>query len=148
MARVPVVEWPEDRDDSAPVPTLVFMVLGLAIKDGATELHVEPQAEECKMNYRVNGILYEMVPPPWQIAQNITNRLKVLADLDTGKSRVVQEGSFRLQVEDEFIEVAVRSQPTPFGEAAHLRFPDPEKISTEIRQRFRQRLWNWVRTEE
>src|SRR5204862_5718904 len=84
--------------DSAPVRKLLNMVLLLAIKDRASDLHFEPFEEEYKMRYRCDGILYEMVPPPRHLAMAISTRIKVMANLDIAERRLPQDGRIELNV--------------------------------------------------
>ena len=84
--------------DAAPVRKLLNMVLLLAIRDHASDLHFEPFESEFKIRIRSDGILYEMVPPPRHLAFAITTRIKVMADLDIAERRLPQDGRIRLNV--------------------------------------------------
>ena len=84
--------------DSAPVRKLLNMVLLLAIKDHASDLHFEPFENEFKIRIRADGVLYEMVPPPRHLAFAITTRIKVMANLDIAERRLPQDGRIRLTV--------------------------------------------------
>src|SRR5208283_2124517 len=84
--------------DSAPVRKLLNMVLLMAIKDHASDLHFEPFENEFKIRLRADGILYEMVPPPRHLAFAITTRIKVMANLDIAERRLPQDGRIRLTV--------------------------------------------------
>ena len=81
--------------DSAPVRKLLNMVLLLAIKDHASDLHFEPFEDEFKIRIRADGVLYEMVPPPRHLAFAITTRIKVMANLDIAERRLPQDGRIR-----------------------------------------------------
>ena len=74
--------------DSAPVRKLLNMVLLLAIKDHASDLHFEPFEDEFRIRIKADGVLYEMVPPPRHLAFAITTRIKVMADLDIAERRM------------------------------------------------------------
>ncbi len=78
--------------EAAPVRKLLNMVLLLAIKDKASDIHFEPFEDEYKMRYRVDGILYELVPPPRHLAPAIASRIKVMANLDIAERRLPQDG--------------------------------------------------------
>ncbi len=84
--------------DSAPVRKLLNMVLLLAIKEHASDVHFEPFENEFKIRIRSDGVLYEMVPPPRHLAFAITTRIKVMADLDIAERRLPQDGRIRLTV--------------------------------------------------
>src|SRR5262245_20264551 len=89
----------EEIDYARPIPTLVRMVLLLALKDRATEVRFEPLSDRYQLSYRVGGTLFDMVPPPLSVAQKIVNVLKVISDLDITRTRVPQKGYFRVRVE-------------------------------------------------
>jgi type IV pilus assembly protein PilB len=74
--------------DSAPVRKLLNMVLLLAIKDHASDLHFEPFEDEFRIRIKADGVLYEMVPPPRHLAFAITTRIKVMANLDIAERRL------------------------------------------------------------
>ncbi len=84
--------------DSAPVRKLLNMVLLLAIKDHASDLHFEPFENEFKIRIKADGVLYEMVPPPRHLAFAITTRIKVMANLDIAERRLPQDGRIELSV--------------------------------------------------
>ncbi len=87
----------EEMAEAAPVRKLLNMVLLLAIKDKASDIHFEPFEEEYKMRYRVDGILYELVPPPRHLAPAIASRLKVMSNLDIAERRLPQDGRIQLR---------------------------------------------------
>ena len=78
-----------------PVKKLLNLVLLQAIKDKASDIHFEPFEDEFKMRYRIDGVLYEMVPPPRYVALAIASRIKVMADLDISERRLPQDGQHR-----------------------------------------------------
>ena len=82
--------------DSAPVRKLLNMVLLMAIKDHASDLHFEPFEDEFKIRIKADGVLYEMVPPPRHLAFAITTRIKVMANLDIAERRLPQDGRIEL----------------------------------------------------
>ncbi len=86
--------WPT----SAPVRKLLNMVLLLAIKDHASDLHFEPFEDEFQIRIKADGVLYEMVPPPRHLAFAITTRIKVMANLDIAERRLPQDGRIELTV--------------------------------------------------
>ena len=103
--------------DSAPVRKLLNMVLLLAIKDHASDLHFEPFENEFKIRIRADGVLYEMVPPPRHLAFAITTRIKVMANLDIAERRLPQDGRIRLTVGGHPVDLRVSVLPTMFGES-------------------------------
>src|SRR5439155_9150685 len=77
--------------EAAPVRKLINMVLLMAIRDHASDIHFEPFEDEYKMRYRCDGILYEMVPPPRHLAMAISSRIKVMSNLDIAERRLPQD---------------------------------------------------------
>jgi len=118
--------------DSAPVRKLLNMVLLLAIKDHASDLHFEPFENEFKIRIRADGVLYEMVPPPRHLAFAITTRIKVMADLDIAERRVPQDGRIRLSVGGHPIDLRVAVLPTMFGESVVLRILDRSVVMLDL----------------
>ena len=88
----------EDVADSAPVRKLLNMVLLMAIKDHASDMHFEPFEDEVRIRIKADGVLYEMVPPPRHLAFAITTRIKVMANLDIAERRMPQDGRIELTV--------------------------------------------------
>ncbi|MHC4215160.1 MAG: GspE/PulE family protein, partial [Planctomycetota bacterium] len=84
--------------ESNPVRKLLNLVLLQAIRDKASDIHFEPFEDEYKMRYRIDGVLYEMVPPPKHIAVALSSRIKVMAELDIAERRLPQDGSIPLVV--------------------------------------------------
>jgi type IV pilus assembly protein PilB len=118
--------------DSAPVRKLLNMVLLLAIRDHASDLHFEPFEAEFKIRIRSDGVLYEMVPPPRHLAFAITTRIKVMADLDIAERRLPQDGRIRLTVGGHPVDLRVSVLPTMFGESVVLRILDRSVVMLDL----------------
>lgn len=118
--------------DSNPVKKLLNLVLLQAIKDKASDVHFEPFEDEFKMRYRIDGVLYEMVPPPRYIALAITSRIKVMANLDIAERRLPQDGRIELTVGGNPVDLRVAVLPTMFGESVVLRILDRSAIQLKL----------------
>ncbi len=118
--------------DSAPVRKLLNMVLLMAIKDHASDLHFEPFENEFKIRIRADGVLYEMVPPPRHLAFAITTRIKVMANLDIAERRVPQDGRIRLTVGGHPVDLRVSVLPTMFGESVVMRVLDRSVVMLDL----------------
>lgn len=118
--------------EAAPVRKLLNMVLLLAIRDHASDLHFEPFEDEFKIRIRSDGILYEMVPPPRHLAFAITTRIKVMADLDIAERRLPQDGRIRLTVGGHPVDLRVSVLPTMFGESVVLRILDRSVVMLDL----------------
>ncbi len=108
------------------------MVLLLAIRDHASDLHFEPFESEFKIRIRADGILYEMVPPPRHLAFAITTRIKVMADLDIAERRLPQDGRIRLTVGGHPVDLRVSVLPTMFGESVVMRILDRSVVMLDL----------------
>ncbi len=115
-----------------PVKKLLNLVLLQAIRDKASDIHFEPFEEEFKMRYRIDGVLYEMVPPPRYIALAITSRIKVMANLDIAEHRLPQDGRIELVVGGNPVDLRVAVLPTMFGESVVMRVLDRANIQLDL----------------
>ena len=122
----------KDAADSNPVRKLINLVLLQAIKDKASDIHFEPFETEFKMRYRIDGVLYEMMPPPAHIAPAISSRIKVMANLDIAERRVPQDGRIELNVNNQPVDLRVSVLPTMFGEAVVMRVLDRGNVSLDL----------------
>jgi type IV pilus assembly protein PilB len=122
----------KEAADSNPVRKLVNLVLLQAIKDKASDIHFEPFETEFKMRYRIDGILYEMMPPPAHIAAAISSRVKVMAGLDIAERRLPQDGRIELNVNNQPIDLRVSVLPTMFGESVVMRVLDRGNVQLDL----------------
>jgi type IV pilus assembly protein PilB len=122
----------EAMADSAPVRKLLNMVLLMAIKDHASDLHFEPFEDEFRIRIKADGVLYEMVPPPRHLAFAITTRIKVMADLDIAERRLPQDGRIELTVGGHPVDLRVSVLPTMFGESVVMRVLDRSVVSLDL----------------
>jgi len=118
--------------ESNPVKKLLNLVLLQAIRDKASDIHFEPFEEEYKMRYRIDGVLYEMVPPPKHIALALSSRIKVMANLDIAERRLPQDGRIPLMVGGNPIDLRVSVLPTMFGESVVLRVLDRSQLDLKL----------------
>ncbi|HZL36307.1 MAG TPA: ATPase, T2SS/T4P/T4SS family, partial [Tepidisphaeraceae bacterium] len=118
--------------DLAPVKKLINLVLLQAIRDKASDVHFEPFEGEFKMRYRIDGVLYEMMPPPAHIAAAISSRIKVMAGLDIAERRMPQDGRIELNVNNQPIDLRVSVLPTMFGESVVMRVLDRSNVSLDL----------------
>ncbi len=118
--------------DSAPVRKLLNLVLLLAIKDHASDIHFEPFEDEFRIRIKAEGVLYEMVPPPRHLAFAITTRIKVMANLDIAERRLPQDGRIELMVGGHPVDLRVSVLPTLFGESTVMRILDRSVVSLDL----------------
>ncbi|GJQ31041.1 MAG: type IV fimbrial assembly protein PilB [Phycisphaerae bacterium] len=111
---------------------LLNLVLMQAIKDKASDIHFEPFENEFKMRYRIDGVLYEMVPPPKQLGPAITSRIKVMANLDIAERRVPQDGRIELTVGGKPVDLRIAVLPTIHGESCVMRVLDRSNVELAL----------------
>jgi len=124
----------KELSESNPVKKLLNLVLLQAIRDKASDIHFEPFENEYKMRYRIDGVLYEMVPPPKYIAAALSSRIKVMADLDIAERRLPQDGRISLTVQGNPIDLRVAVLPTMFGESVVLRVLDRSQANFDLNE--------------
>jgi type IV pilus assembly protein PilB len=118
--------------ESAPVRKLLNMVLLMAIKDQASDIHFEPFEDEFRIRIKAEGVLYEMVPPPRHLAFAITTRIKVMANLDIAERRLPQDGRIELMVGGHPVDLRVSVLPTIFGESVVMRILDRSVVNLSL----------------
>jgi type IV pilus assembly protein PilB len=116
------------------VKRLLNLVLLQAIKDKASDIHFEPFEDEFKMRYRIDGVLYEMIPPPLHLATAIVSRIKVMAGLDIAERRMPQDGRVELVVNGEPVDLRIAVLPTMFGESCVMRVLDRSNVNLDLEQ--------------
>ncbi|MFZ3064420.1 MAG: ATPase, T2SS/T4P/T4SS family [Nitrospirota bacterium] len=107
--------------DETPVIKLVNMMITQAVKDGASDIHVEPDEKATRIRYRVDGILHEVMNPPKHLQSGISSRIKILASLDISEKRAPQDGRFNMNVGEKSLDIRVSTLPTIFGEKVVMR---------------------------
>ena len=122
----------EEMADAAPIRKLLNMVLLLAIKDQASDIHLEPFEDEFKIRVRADGVLFEMVPPPRHLANAIVSRVKIMANLDIAERRLPQDGRIELNVGGNSVDLRVSVLPTLFGESVVMRVLDRTVVQLDL----------------
>ncbi len=107
--------------DEAPVVRLVNMIVSQAVRDRASDIHVEPQAVSVKVRYRIDGMLREAMKIPRGSHAAIASRFKIMASMDIAERRVPQDGRVQLKVEGQEIDLRVSTLPTIHGEKVVCR---------------------------
>ena len=121
-----------DAAEDNKVVKLLNLVLLQAIKDRASDIHFEPFEDEFKMRYRIDGVLYEMVPPPKYLGPAITSRVKVMSNLDIAERRLPQDGRVELVVGGNPVDLRVSVLPTMHGESVVMRVLDRSNVELSL----------------
>ena len=123
----------EDQANSTQIIRYVDLVLAQAIADRASDIHFEPFEEEFKIRYRVDGALYEMAPPPIQLALPVISRIKVLSNMNIAERRLPQDGRIQLTTAGRQVDLRVSSLPTQYGESVVLRVLDRSTVNLSLK---------------
>lgn len=116
-----------DSDDEAPIIRLVNQLLVRAVKQKASDIHVEPFEKELVVRFRIDGILYTIMNPPKKAQNSIISRIKIMADLNIAEKRLPQDGRIRIKLAGKDIDIRVSVLPTTYGESVVMRLLDRSK---------------------
>lgn len=122
----------ESDANAAPVVKLLNMILLQAIRDRSADIHLEPFEHEFKVRYRVDGVLYEMMPPPIHLAKAVISRVKVMANLDIAETRLPQDGRIELNIGGNPVDLRVSTLPTMYGESVVMRILDRQNLALNL----------------
>lgn len=122
----------EVSPDEKPVIRLVSSVLQHAVGDGASDIHIEPRANEVMVRFRVDGVLREVMSIPLKLRNSMISRLKLMGELNIAEKRVPQDGRFSVKMGDQRIDLRVASLPTAHGEKVVLRLLDVTRIEANL----------------
>ncbi len=123
-----------ESDDEAPVIKLVNTLLSRAVKEKASDIHIEPYEKEMVVRFRIDGILYDIYKPPKKLQNAITSRIKVMGNLNIAEKRLPQDGRIPLRIGGKDIDVRLNSVPTAFGERLVMRLQDRSNVVLSLEQ--------------
>ncbi|MBN1693085.1 MAG: Flp pilus assembly complex ATPase component TadA [Dehalococcoidales bacterium] len=119
-----------DRESTAdfnvetPITESLDLLIEQAVRDRASDIHLEPQSDRLRIRYRIDGVLYDMNSVPMNIHAELASRIKILAEMDVTRSKQAQDGQFSLKIGDKNIDIRVASTDTIHGERITLRLLD------------------------
>ncbi len=128
---------PEDlleSDDDAPIIRLINALITEAIKENASDIHVEPFETRLSIRFRVDGVLREVLEPPRQIASLLCSRIKVMAQLDIAEKRLPQDGRIAIKVANRPVDIRVSTLPSGHGERVVMRILDKQAGRLDLLQ--------------
>lgn len=126
--RIETLKGEEKDAEEAPIVKLVNLIVTEAVRDGANDVHIEPQEKDVRIRYRIDGVLHEVMRAPKQVQPGMTARLKILAYMDIAERRIPQDGRFGLNIDNKAIDFRVATLPTIHGEKVVLRLLEKESI--------------------
>ena len=118
----------EEIAGQSPVVKLVNYLLYNAVRENASDIHIEPDDKKLRVRYRVDGRLYEKMSPPYQMHSAIVSRIKIMAEMDIAQRRLPQDGSIHILVEGRPIDLRVSVMPSSSGEKTVIRILNPQKV--------------------
>ena len=119
--------------DDAPVVGYLHKILQSAIAQGASDIHIEPYDNRCRIRARFDGLLSEIATPPYHMAPRLASRLKILSQCDIAEKRLPQDGRFKITLpHQQTVELRVSTCPTQFGEKVVLRILDPSTTHLQV----------------
>jgi len=122
----------EVQSADAPVVKLVNSLIADAVSKGASDIHVEPYERQMRVRFRIDGMLHEMMSPPFKMKMAMISRLKIMAELDIAEKRVPQDGRIKLRIAGKQIDLRVSTLPTIFGEKVVMRILDKSNLEIDL----------------
>jgi general secretion pathway protein E len=123
----------DDSTDS-PVIRLINAILSEAIKDGASDIHIEPYEENLIIRFRTDGILKEKIRPSSRISPLLNARIKIMSNLDIAERRIPQDGRMSLKLGERWVDIRVSTLPSSYGERIVLRLLDKADSSLDLKE--------------
>ena len=122
----------EAEAEGSPIVRYVNHIIQTALKEGASDIHIEPDEKVLKVRFRIDGVLFEMMTPPRRMHAALTSRIKIMANLDISERRLPQDGRIRATVLGRKLDLRVSTVPTPKGEKTVMRILDSRSISVPL----------------
>jgi len=121
-----------DMTDQSPVVNLINMSILQAVKEGASDIHIEPDKHNVRIRYRIDGMLQDLMAPPKEWHAAIVSRVKVIGRMDIAEKRVPQEGRIHILIEGREIDLRISSMPTILGEKIVMRILDKTNLQLQF----------------
>ncbi len=122
----------EAQSESAPVIRYVNHIIHTAVKDGASDIHIEPGEKKLKVRFRIDGELYEVMNAPAAMSAAVSSRLKLMANLDISERRIPQDGRVRCTVQSRKLDLRLSTLPVGGGEKIVMRILDTRSINVKL----------------
>jgi type IV pilus assembly protein PilB len=122
----------ERQAESSPVVRYVNLIIQSAVRDGASDIHIEPDERQLRVRFRIDGVLFDAMNPPRRLHAALTSRIKIMANLDIAERRLPQDGRIRAAVGGRQLDIRVSTVPTPAGEKTVMRLLDNRSIQTSL----------------
>jgi type IV pilus assembly protein PilB len=129
--REAIAELYESADD-APVVKLVYQLVGQAVEEGASDLHITPENQDLRVRFRIDGVLRDVTTIPRRMAAGVISRMKIMAELDISERRLPQDGRVGLVVDGHRVDLRLVTVPTVRGEGVVIRILDKEAVVMDL----------------
>jgi type IV pilus assembly protein PilB len=123
------IEQLKELSEEAPVIRLTNLIIGRAVADGASDIHIEPGREGVRVRFRIDGVLHEALAVPKKIQASLISRVKIMAEMDIAEKRAPQDGRIGALIEGKQFDFRVSTLPSVYGEKVVLRILDKSSIS-------------------
>ena len=141
MTDVEVMQDQQDESDDlekmagqSPIIKFVNYLISNAVREGASDIHIEPKEKYMRTRYRIDGVLFEMKQSPLKMHSAIVSRIKIMADLDISERRLPQDGKIKVSIGGRAIDLRISTLPTNHGEKVVIRVLDSESIMRGLEQ--------------
>jgi type IV pilus assembly protein PilB len=122
----------EVQSSDAPVVKLVNSLISDAVGKEASDIHIEPYEKMLRVRYRIDGMLHEMMSPPFKMRGAMVSRLKIMAELDIAEKRIPQDGRIKIRINGKAIDLRVSTLPTIYGEKMVMRILDKSNLQIDL----------------
>ncbi|MEK6558403.1 MAG: GspE/PulE family protein, partial [Candidatus Margulisiibacteriota bacterium] len=120
------------HEDQGPISRLAYLIISTAIRDRASDIHMEPKQDSLDIRFRLDGVLHKTWSLPQNLSHSLTSSIKILAKMDIVERRLPLDGSFRIQIEQKLIDIRVSSYPLLNGEKIVMRLLDQESMILDL----------------
>ncbi|MFH1996527.1 MAG: ATPase, T2SS/T4P/T4SS family [Candidatus Omnitrophota bacterium] len=120
------------KSSQAPIVRLVDFILSDAIKNGASDIHIEPQYKNVQVRFRIDGILHDRLDAPKYVQESLVSRIKIISRLDISEKRKPQDGRAHIKVNDRGVDLRISTLPTIYGEKIVIRILDKSKMPLNL----------------
>lgn len=117
---MPVLEETNEK----PAVQLANQILNQSVRAGASDVHIEPREKSLRVRFRIDGVLHDVMHPPWQLHPSLVSRIKVMANMNIAERRIPQDGRTTLRVDNNTVDIRVATLPAAHGEKVTLRLLD------------------------
>ncbi len=129
-----ILSYHSELDSETPVIKLVNLLLSKAIRDKASDIHIEPEESRMRIRYRISGVMREEAAPPKKMQNELISRIKIMSDMDVSEKRLPQDGRFMLNHQENAIDLRVSTLPTIHGEKIVIRILDRRNLQLSFEQ--------------